>query len=44
MGQFHVHAYTKPVLNKIVADEIDPSFVVTHPASLKDAPELFQAA
>jgi threonine dehydrogenase-like Zn-dependent dehydrogenase len=32
--QTHVQAYTKPLLEKIVAGEIDPSFVVTHPASL----------
>jgi hypothetical protein len=37
-GQTHVQAYTKPILAKIVAGDIDPSFVVTHPASLEDAP------
>ena len=31
MGQTHVQAYTKPLLEKIEAGEIDPSFVVTHP-------------
>ena len=40
-GQTHVQAYTKPLLEKIVAGEIDPSFVVTHPASLEDAPEMY---
>ena len=39
MGQTHVQAYTKPLLEKIEAGEIDPSFVVTHPASLEDAPD-----
>jgi threonine dehydrogenase-like Zn-dependent dehydrogenase len=34
--------YTKPLLEKIVAREIDPSFVVTHPASLEDAPEMYR--
>ena len=38
MGQTHVQAYTKPLLEKIEAGEIDPSFVVTHPAKLEDAP------
>jgi threonine dehydrogenase-like Zn-dependent dehydrogenase len=38
-GQTHVQAYTKPILAKIVAGDIDPSFVVTHPASLEDAPQ-----
>src|SRR6201996_7339901 len=40
-GQTHVQAYTKPLLAKIESGEIDPSFVVTHPASLEDAPEMY---
>jgi threonine dehydrogenase-like Zn-dependent dehydrogenase len=42
MGQTHVQAYTKPLLEKIIEGKIDPSFVVTHPASLEDAPEMYQ--
>ena len=42
MGQTHVQAYTKPLLEKIKAGEIDPSFVVTHPAALEDAPTMYQ--
>jgi threonine dehydrogenase-like Zn-dependent dehydrogenase len=30
------------LLAKIVEGEIDPSFVVTHPASLEDAPEMYK--
>lgn len=41
-GQTHVQRYTKPLLAKIVAGEIDPSFVVTHPASLEDAPAMYE--
>ncbi|RZA29975.1 MAG: glutathione-dependent formaldehyde dehydrogenase, partial [Proteobacteria bacterium] len=41
-GQTHVQRYTKPLLAKIEAGEIDPSFVVTHPASLEDAPEMYK--
>ena len=41
-GQTHVQAYTKPLLERIVAGEIDPSFVVTHPSSLEDAPEMYR--
>lgn len=41
-GQTHVQRYTKPLLAKIVAGEIDPSFVVTHPASLEDAPLMYE--
>ncbi|UZF93251.1 zinc-dependent alcohol dehydrogenase [Bosea sp. NBC_00550] len=42
MGQTHVQAYTKPLLAKIEAGEIDPSFVITHPANLEDAPEMYR--
>jgi len=41
-GQTHVQAYTKPLLARIEAGDIDPSFVVTHPASLEDAPEMYK--
>ena len=40
-GQCHVQRYLKPLLNRIVNGEIDPSFVITHHMSLKDAPEGF---
>jgi threonine dehydrogenase-like Zn-dependent dehydrogenase len=42
MGQTHVQAYTKPLLEKIMEGKIDPSFVVTHPARLEDAPEMYK--
>jgi threonine dehydrogenase-like Zn-dependent dehydrogenase len=41
-GQTHVQAYTKPLLKLIKDGKIDPSFVVTHPASLEDAPEMYK--
>jgi threonine dehydrogenase-like Zn-dependent dehydrogenase len=41
-GQTHVQAYTKPLLEKIEAGEIDPSFVITHPTSLEKAPEMYK--
>jgi threonine dehydrogenase-like Zn-dependent dehydrogenase len=41
-GQTHVQAYTAPLLARIEAGDIDPSFVVTHPASLEDAPEMYK--
>lgn len=41
-GQTHVQAYTKKLLAMIEEGLIDPSFVVTHPASLEDAPELYK--
>ena len=39
MGQTHVHRYLQPLLEKIEAGEIDPSFVITHRMKLDDAPE-----
>jgi threonine dehydrogenase-like Zn-dependent dehydrogenase len=42
MGQTHTHRYMKPLLEKIEAGEIDPTFVITHPASLEDAPEMYK--
>jgi threonine dehydrogenase-like Zn-dependent dehydrogenase len=41
-GQTHVQRYTQPLLDKIIEGEIDPSFVVTHPASLEDAPKMYK--
>jgi threonine dehydrogenase-like Zn-dependent dehydrogenase len=41
-GQTHVQAYTNPLLKLIEEGKIDPSFVVTHPASLEDAPAMYK--
>jgi threonine dehydrogenase-like Zn-dependent dehydrogenase len=41
-GQCHVHRYMRPLLARIQAGEIDPSFVITHRLSLKDAPAGFE--
>ena len=41
-GQTHVQAYTQPLLKLIQAGDIDPSFIVTHPASLEDAPAMYK--
>jgi threonine dehydrogenase-like Zn-dependent dehydrogenase len=38
-GQTHVHKYLEPLLDRILDDEINPSFVITHRLSLEDAPE-----
>jgi threonine dehydrogenase-like Zn-dependent dehydrogenase len=37
-GQTHVHRYLRPLLQRIVAGEIDPSFVITHRLPLDQAP------
>jgi threonine dehydrogenase-like Zn-dependent dehydrogenase len=40
-GQTHVHRYLRPLLNRIEAGEIDPSFVISHRLSLSEAPAAF---
>ncbi|MCH8686484.1 zinc-dependent alcohol dehydrogenase [Pedomonas mirosovicensis] len=39
MGQTHVHKYLRPLLQRIEAGEIDPSFVISHRLSLEEAPK-----
>jgi threonine dehydrogenase-like Zn-dependent dehydrogenase len=36
-GQTHVHKYLRPLLDRIVKGDIDPSFVITHRLSLDEA-------
>jgi threonine dehydrogenase-like Zn-dependent dehydrogenase len=40
-GQCHVQRYMKPLLDRVLRGEIDPSFVITHRLPLKDAPSGF---
>jgi threonine dehydrogenase-like Zn-dependent dehydrogenase len=41
-GQTHVHRYLQPLLNKIEAGEIDPSFIITHRVGLEEAPAMYK--
>lgn len=41
-GQTHMKRYTQPLLDKINAGEIDPSFVITHNRPLEEGPELYK--
>ena len=41
-GQCHVQRYLRPLLERIQAGEIDPSFVVTHHLPLNEAPRGFE--
>ena len=36
-GQCHVHRYLRPLLDRILAGDIDPSFVITHRLPLAEA-------
>lgn len=38
MGQTHMHRYMKPLLERILNGEIDPSRVITHRLGIDDAP------
>lgn len=38
MGQTHTQKYMAPLLEKILREEIDPSFVITHRLTLDEAP------
>jgi len=41
-GQTHVNRWTEDLLHRIEDEQIDPSFVITHKASLRDGPELYK--
>jgi threonine dehydrogenase-like Zn-dependent dehydrogenase len=41
-GQTHVQRYSAPLLKKIQAGEIDPSFVITHRLKLEDGPAAYK--
>jgi len=42
MGQTHTHKYMRPLLQLIEDGAIDPSFVITHRATLESAPEMYR--
>jgi threonine dehydrogenase-like Zn-dependent dehydrogenase len=41
-GQCHVHRYLRPLLERIVNGDIDPSFIVTHRLPLSEAARGFE--
>lgn len=42
MGQTHTQKYMKPLLHRILNDEIDPSFVITHRVRIEDGPHAYK--
>ena len=42
MGQTHVNRWTDDLLRRIQEGQIDPSFVITHTASLEQGPEMYK--
>ena len=41
MGQTHVHRYLAPLLEKVLSEDIDPSFVITHRVAFEDVPDAY---
>ncbi len=42
MGQTHTQKYMKPLMDKIVGGEVDPTFLITHREPLADAAEAYE--
>lgn len=42
MGQTHTKKYMQPLLNLILADKIDPSFVITHRIGIDEGPDAYK--
>ena len=42
MGQTHMQRYLQPLLERIMRDEIDPRFVISHEVSLEEAPNAYK--
>jgi threonine dehydrogenase-like Zn-dependent dehydrogenase len=41
MGQTHMQRYMKPLLEKVLAGQIDPSFIITHRLKLDEGPDAY---
>jgi len=41
-GQTHVNRWTDDLLKRIIENQIDPSFVITHTESLENGPEMYK--
>ena len=41
-GQTHVQKYTKPLLELIMEGKIDTTFLISHHASIEDAPDMYK--
>jgi threonine dehydrogenase-like Zn-dependent dehydrogenase len=41
-GQCHVHRYMRPLLERILNGDIDPTFIITHTMPLSQAPEGYE--
>lgn len=42
MGQTNMHKYLKPLLEKVEAGKIDPSFLISHRIGIQDVPDMYK--
>ena len=42
MGQPHMQAYLKPLLERIEDGQIDPTFMISHRIGIEQAPEMYE--
>src|SRR6202012_4445709 len=42
MGQTNMHNYMKPLLEKIEAGQIDPTYIISHRITLDEVPEMYK--
>jgi threonine dehydrogenase-like Zn-dependent dehydrogenase len=42
MGQTHVHRYLRPLLERILRGDVDPSLIITHRLGLEEAPRAYE--
>lgn len=42
MGQTNMHKYLKPLLEKVEAGQIDPSFLISHRIGIQDVPDMYK--
>ena len=42
MGQTHFHRYGRPLLERVLAGDVDPSFIVTHRVTLDELPAAYR--
>jgi len=42
MGQTHTQRYMEPLLDHVLAGDLDPSFVITHRVSIEEGPEAYR--
>ena len=42
MGQTNMHKYLKPLLDRVYAGQIDPSFMISHRIGINDVPDMYK--